>query len=170
LGLPCAARGRQLLRGQSTWLVNYAKRYRAGIRVGKSVTASGIWRSNDVTVLSERRAGRIRPLRDISDRPADIRAVRRVRRRPNGPHANLRAVGGASGEVVSSGDDHAAVSGGSDGGGVVFGQALLRGTTAEVSRSSIRFCHSRPSTALQLIARRSSRLGGLHLRKRLGTV
>jgi cytochrome c2 len=32
------------------------------------------------------------------------------------------------------------------------------------------FCHARPSPALQLIARRWSRLGGLHVRQRLGTV
>ena len=44
---------RQLLRSQRTWLVSYAKRYRAGIRIGKSVTASGIWRANDVTVHGE---------------------------------------------------------------------------------------------------------------------
>jgi hypothetical protein len=28
----------EYLRGQSSWLVNYAKRYRAGLRVGTSIT------------------------------------------------------------------------------------------------------------------------------------
>src|ERR1700684_1387054 len=36
--MPCVARHRRLSQGQSNWLVNYAKRYRANLRVGTSIT------------------------------------------------------------------------------------------------------------------------------------
>jgi hypothetical protein len=47
------------IRGQSSWLVNYAKRYRAGLRIGKSVTeATASFLVNRRRKNRSRRAGR----------------------------------------------------------------------------------------------------------------
>lgn len=53
------------LRGQSAWLVNYAKRYRAGMRVGTSIT------EGTANFLVSRRANKSQQIR-LSRRGADF--------------------------------------------------------------------------------------------------
>jgi hypothetical protein len=53
------------LRGQSSWLVNYAKRYRAGLRVGTSVTEA------TANFLVNRRMNKLQQMR-WSGRGADL--------------------------------------------------------------------------------------------------
>src|SRR5271170_4548341 len=53
------------LRGQSSWLVNYAERYRAGLRVGTSVT------EGTANCLVNRRMNKLQQMR-WSQRGADL--------------------------------------------------------------------------------------------------
>ena len=64
------------LRGQSTWLVNYAKRYRAGLRVGTSVT------EGTANFLVNRRMNKSQQMRWSAEaRPAASGPLRGLQRR-----------------------------------------------------------------------------------------
>jgi hypothetical protein len=124
------------------------QRYRAGIRVGKSVTASGIWRANDVTVLGETASWK------------DSTVARHFCPSCGYPrcsaHSTVRSQSGSARSTSPQRTSCQPTSCGWRVGRSGFGwrlprssfrgigrrwcsgQALLRGTTAEVSRSSIR--------------------------------